>query len=144
MRIFRPRTVRVEFYKGYTRTCLTSGTKMEFDYEGIAVPGTYAIATTHIGEAKADGTPVAITEAAVCDICGNWATDLCTSGKTTTTNPEDFLNSRISRRTEIIVYACPDHYEEILGSLCDEYGTACNKYYPDELAAAVDRDATRR
>jgi hypothetical protein len=113
----------------------------EFDDQGVAIPGSYAIATTKIGGAKADGTPVAFTMAAVCDACGSWATNVCTSGSSTTTN-DDIINIRVSRRIRVVAYACLDHYEQVMDSLVDEFGNASNGYEPDDLAIAVDR-ATR-
>lgn len=113
--------------------------KSKFDDSGEAIPGSYAIATVFLGGGKEDGSPVAFTTSAVCDVCGSWATEVCTSGSFTAN--DDIINSRVSRRLLVTVYACSDHYQQVMDSLVDEFGFAQNRYDPDDLAVAVDRES---
>lgn len=110
---------------------------MEFDEDGVATPGTYAISTVELAGAGEGGKPIASITSAVCDVCGGWATDLSVSGSGTSSGA--LTDRRVSRQLTVVVYACPDHRDEIMDSLCDEYGWASNAYGPDELATKVAR-----
>jgi hypothetical protein len=103
----------------------------------------YAIAIARIAGHKKDGGPAVFTSAAVCDVCGSWATDVCTSG-TIVTAGDDIIDSRISRHVHVIVYACPKHYDNVMDSLVEEFGSACNRYDPDDLAIEVERQSKLR
>lgn len=108
----------------------------KFDDNGDAVQGSYAISTVHIGGLGADGTPLPTVESAVCDVCGAWASHLWTAGKTTATD-DSLTDVRISRKMRVLVYTCPTHCDEVGDSLCDEYGSAVNRYEDDPLASKV-------
>lgn len=129
---------------------------MDFDDEGVAIPGSYAIATTLNGGAFADGWPVITTTVAVCDVCGGWASELRVVHKRTThpaADPETlaanwnvrgflskrdaFANLTVSRTVQVIVYACPEHIDTVADGLVKEFGYASNFYEPDDLALAV-------
>ena len=108
----------------------------EYDEDGWAVPGTYAISTVRIAGAKADGAPVATITSAVCDVCHGWASRVYTSG-TELVLGDIILDVRVRRRTQVIVYACPEHAAQVSDALCDEYGHCVGGYAADELAAKV-------
>lgn len=114
---------------------------MDFDDDGFAIPGTYAISTVLIGAHGADGFPVAMIESAGCDKCEKWASEAISAWRTATTGEP--LNARTSRREGVIVYACPDHMDEVLDDLADEYGASVNRYEPDDLAAKVTAESKR-
>lgn len=113
----------------------------QFDDEGLAIPGSYAIAVVEISGSLIDGSPVAFIQSAICDECGSWASDLLVSGETTTADDDDITKRRISRQTQVIVYTCQDHREKLTSALVDEFGHASNFYRPNELANAVHRAA---
>lgn len=109
---------------------------MQFDDDGSASPGTYAITTVQCVGHRADGSPVISVDMAVCAICGGWASELWFAGRTTAAG-DDLVSRRISRRETVVVYACPDHAEQVSVQLCDEYGAASNIVDTDELAENV-------
>ena len=43
-----------------------------------------------------------------------------------------------------MAYACPTHYDQVMSSLADEYGSAVNCYDVDDLAMNVTVDMQRR
>lgn len=108
----------------------------EFDDDGCAIPGTYAISTVHIGMWGSDGAPVPTVESAVCDTCGGWAATLCSATSRSTVS-NSLTDRRVSRFTTTVVYTCPEHYEAAITTLVDEFGSASNWYGPDELALEV-------
>lgn len=111
---------------------------IEFDEQGIAIPGTYPLSTVSIGMWKSDGTPSPTVDSAVCDVCGDWASNMWISGQTTTVG-DSLYDVRISRRMRVVVYACPEHSDDVANALTDEYGSTTNAYDPDELALRVDK-----
>lgn len=104
-----------------------------------AIPGSYPIATVHISGEKADGTPAATIESATCDECGGWASNLWQVEQIAATG--EFDNRRISRKTDILVFTCPEHHEKIGDELCEEYGGCSGGYRPEPLAITVAKEA---
>jgi hypothetical protein len=109
---------------------------MEFDDEGFAIAGPFPISVVRIDMWKGDRTPVPTVESAVCDVCGGWASQLWTTAMTTTRD-DSLTDVRISRKTKVIVYACPDHSDKVEDALVDEFGSAFNRDDLDELARKV-------
>jgi hypothetical protein len=100
------------------------------------------VSTVRIGGWNEKG-PVAYIESAVCDVCGRWATTLATTrtARCNAGGAGDPDNARISRALQVVVYACSQHYDQVIVALCEEYGQAGNTYHPDELAQAVEKRA---
>jgi len=112
----------------------------EWDEEGLAVQGTYAISTVNIGMWNKDGSPAPTTNSAICKVCQGWAAHVCVSGSAQGCDRLNQLSEwRTSGSTVVIVYACPTHYEQVMTELVDKYGHASNRYDPDDLAVEVDR-----
>lgn len=119
-----------------TRTEPTSSS--QYDDEGFVIPGTYAISTVEIVGAGQDGGPMAATESAVCDVCGDWASELWVAGEVTGWG-DMFKDRRTSRTVSVTVYACPKHSDDVVDALVEEYGGASN-FVPDvSLASKVSR-----
>ena len=97
-----------------------------------------AITTVSIGAWKEDGSPTAFMESAVCDECGEWATNLATATRARA-REEVFGDRRTSRKENAVVYACDIHRDSVSGRLASEYGYSMNDIYPDALSAKVAR-----
>lgn len=106
---------------------------MEYDDEGVAILGTYPISIVRLSAWGADDEPMPTVTSAVCDVCGKWASNLWIAGKASTAD-DSVSHVRVSRREILHVYACPEHSEQVVDSLLEEYGMASNTYDPDELA----------
>lgn len=109
----------------------------EYDDDGLAIPGSYAISTVHILGYGDGGKPMPITESAVCDTCNGWASNAWVTGRTIRLDPHEISDVRIKRREVIVVYACPEHSGDISDALVNEFGFASNTYDTDELAQRV-------
>lgn len=92
---------------------------------------------------REDGSGMVGSSAAVCDACGEPAATFATAHKNVVGHRDGF-DITISRRTQVIVYACDEHYHAVSDSLCDEFGYTINRVEPDTLAEAVAREDRER
>lgn len=110
----------------------------QWDDDGVAIPGTYPISTVSLHAWGEGGKPLPTVTSAICDVCGDWASGLWTSGKTIVSDYR-MSDVRVSRVITVVTYACPEHAEQVADALADEFGSASNMYHPDALAIEVTR-----
>lgn len=120
----------------YDDSCRVKGCRCE----GFISPGPRT--TVRLRAANEDGKPHFQVRAAVCHTCGDWATKVGVSKETNFAGDAgaDHFDEFATHSEEriLIRYGCDEHFDDILGSVCDDGGGSSSNVVGGVLELALE------